>query len=84
MGKYFSNYLEYIFIRGTTVCVVRNIGDYSIFLHSNCPHWHHYLFPGQNSCVQHVCVLQRGKSSISIMFDNTTALLTSGSLGQRF
>lgn len=74
MNKYENisqTYLEYVFIGGTTVCVVRDIGDYSIFLHSNCPHRHHHLFPGQDSCVQHVCVLQTGKSAIYIMFDNT-------------
>lgn len=71
-----QTYLEYILVGGATVCVVRNIGDYPIFLHSNCPHRHRHLFPSQDGCVQHVCVLQGGKSSIFIPFDKTAALLT--------
>lgn len=85
MNKNISQtYFEYIFIGGATVCVVRNISDHAIFLHSNCPHRYHHLFPSQNSRVQDVCVLPRRKSLIYIMFDNPTALLTSGSLGHSF
>lgn len=58
-----QSYLEYIFISGATVCVVRHISDYSIFFHSYCPHRHHHLLSSQNSCVQDVRVLQRGKSA---------------------
>lgn len=85
MNKYESmtqTYLENILIGGATVCVVRNVSDDSVLLHSDCPHRHHHLFSSQNSCIQDVGVLQRRKSLIHMMFDNTLALLTSGSSGQ--
>lgn len=56
-------YLEYIFISGATVCVVRHIRDHSIFFHSYCPHRHHHLLSSQNGCIQDLCVLQRGQEN---------------------
>lgn len=85
MNKYESmthTYLENVFIGGAAVCVVGNISDDPVLLHSDCPHRHHHLFSSQNSCIQDVGVLQRRKSLIHMMFDNTLALLTSASSGQ--
>lgn len=56
-------YLEYIFISGATVCIVRHIGDYSIFFNSYCPNRHRHLLSGHSCCVYDIRVLQRGKSA---------------------
>lgn len=57
-----KSYLENIFISGATVCVVRHISYDSVFFHSYCPHRHYHLLSSQDSRIQDLCVLKRGKS----------------------
>lgn len=63
-----KSYLENVFISGATVCVIRHIRDYSIFLHSYCPHRHHHLLSRQHSGVQNLRVLQREQREMSFIF----------------
>lgn len=51
-------YLQHVFISGPAVGVVGDISDGAVRLHSQSPDWDRHLLSSQNSCVQHVTVLQ--------------------------